>query len=90
MSGLVRSVKNLFGGGGDTGTAGADAIRRQAEIARKTREAQQVAVARQRQELQNQKATDQTEVRRARRTPPGRRLLFAATGEGGLSAKLGG
>lgn len=83
MTGFVQGVKTLFNGPDDSA-----AIAAKQDIA-KQREQQALSLEKQKQDLQNQDATVTDQVGRASRVPRGRRLLLAATGEGGVSSKLG-
>lgn len=77
MGSLIEGVKALFKGSEAPDTKG-------------QKEAVLTEQARQKQILQNQQAEDEGEISRARRSAgKGRQLLFAATGEGGVSDKLG-
>lgn len=65
-----------------------DTSAQEAEIG-KQREQQSISLARQTQEAQQTGAEQDTNVARATRLPRGRRLLLAATGERGVTNKLG-
>ncbi|WP_398468540.1 hypothetical protein [Tardiphaga sp.] len=81
MSKFIDGIGSLFSGP-DTSAADAQA--------RKSREEQQIALARSRQDVQGQEAETDQQLGRASRAPKGRRLLLAATGESGVSSSLGG
>lgn len=88
MNKVVESVKNLVTGGeSDELQRSREQQDRQAAVAR---DQQQIALARQQQQLQAEGADADQRVGRASRVQRGRRLLLAATGEGGISGKLGG
>lgn len=80
MGQFVKGLGALFNG--------PDTSAQEGEIKR-ARQSEQIALDRQRQEVQAQAATDDQQLGRVARAPRGRRLLMAATGEGGLSSKLG-
>jgi len=80
MSSFIEGLKALF--------TGPDTSKAEAE-ARKAREDQQVQIARQTSELQQERATQEGTIASQRRAPRGRRLLFAATGEQGVKKVLG-
>lgn len=81
MSKFVEGIQSLFSGP-DTRKQDADAA--------KARQDQQIALDRQRQETQNQQATEDQNLGKVARAPRGRRLLLAATGEQGVSSNLAG
>lgn len=81
MSQFVKGIQSLF--------SGPDTKGQEAEAARQ-RQDQQITLDRQRQELQNQQATEDANLGKAARAPRGRRLLLAATGEQGVSNNLSG
>lgn len=81
MSNFVKGLGALFNG--------PDTSKQEAEI-RSARERESIALDRQRQDVQAAAATEDQQLGRVARAPRGRRLLMAATGEGGLSSKLGG
>lgn len=81
MSKFVEGIQSLFSGP-DT--------KNQDAIAAKARQDQQIALDRQRQETQNQQATEDQNLGKVARAPRGRRLLLAATGEQGVSSNLAG
>jgi len=85
MSNFAKGVKAMF----TPRDTSAQEAEQEAEIA-KQRETQQIAMANQKQTLQQQAGEADKGVARASRTPRGRRLLLASTGEAGLSNKLGG
>lgn len=84
MTKFVQGVKSLFSGP-DT-----SAQEQQNAQAASAREAQNLALQKQQETLQNQDATQQEQLGRVTRAPRGRRLLLAATGEQGVSTTLGG
>jgi hypothetical protein len=88
MAKFAEGLKTLFTGqpAGDN----ADQIAAQNEQIAKQRETQSISLANQKQQLQQQEGEADKGVARASRTPRGRRLLLASTGETGLSNKLGG
>jgi hypothetical protein len=81
MSKFVDGISSLFSG---PDTSAADAA------AAKAKQDQQIALSRSQQETQNAAATADDNLGKAGRAPKGRRLLLAATGEGGVSSTLGG
>lgn len=81
MGQFVKGVQSLF--------SGPDTRGQEEEVARQ-RQDQRIALDRQRQEVQNQQASEDANLGRAARAPRGRRLLLAATGEQGVSTRLGG
>lgn len=81
MSKFVEGIQSLF--------SGPDTSKQEAAAA-KAREDQQIALDRQKQEVQNQQATEDQNLGKVARAPRGRRLLMAATGEQGVSSNLGG
>lgn len=94
MSRFVNTIGNLFDGGNSSAerAASASASVNRAEQDRQIaqqRDAQSIALNRQQQDAQQQDADLTQRVGRAGRLPRGRRLLLAATGETGVSNKLG-
>jgi Sec-independent protein translocase protein TatA len=84
MTKFVSGIKSLFSGP-DT-----SAQEQQAAQEASAREAQSISLQKQQETLQNQDATQQSQLGRVARAPRGRRLLLAATGEQGVSTTLGG
>lgn len=81
MSKFVEGIQSLF--------SGPDTRKQEADAA-KARDDQRIALDRQKQEVQNQQATEDQNLGKVARAPRGRRLLMAATGEQGVSGNLGG
>lgn len=88
MSGFVKGIKTLINGP-DTSAADSAAAQAQQQ-ADQAKQEQQVQLSRQQQTLQDQQTEQAARMGKAARTPPGRRLLLAATGEQGVTDKLGG
>lgn len=86
MGALLDGVKALFSGGADMDRQAEQQAKRDREV----RQANDIAIARQKQTLQNEQAEDEGTLAKVKRAGRGRRLLFAATGEGGVSGNLGG
>lgn len=87
MSSTVKNLKALFTG------EETDAVKRQRELSEKqadeAKTQQTAALNRQQQQLQVEEAMRDEQAGAAGRLPRGRRLLLAATGERGVSNKLG-
>jgi hypothetical protein len=83
---FVSTLKGLFGGGdGEEKRLLAEQAEKQAE----QQDQQQINLQRQQQQQQAEAARVDEQAGRGTRIPRGRRLLLAATGETGLSNKLG-
>ena len=80
MSQFVSGIKSLF--------TGPDTSAQQAQI-EKAKQDQQISLDRQRQQEQQQAALADQQAGAAGRTPRGRRLLQASTGDTGVSSTLG-
>lgn len=79
MTNFISGISSLFGGESAA-----------TKEAAKAREAQSITLSKQTQDQQVAEAEQDQQLGRASRIPRGRRLLLAATGEQGVSAKLGG
>ncbi|OKO68300.1 hypothetical protein AC629_42200 [Bradyrhizobium sp. NAS80.1] len=80
MNAFVQGVKTLFTGP-DTSA--------QDKAAAEAKQEQQISLARQKQTEQQQAALADQQAGAAGRTPRGRRLLIASTGDAGVSSTLG-
>lgn len=80
MSPFVSGIKSLF--------MGPDTSAQQAQID-KAKQDQLISLDRQRQQEQQQAALADQQAGAAGRTPRGRRLLMASTGDAGVSSTLG-
>jgi hypothetical protein len=80
MSQFVSGVKSLF--------SGPDTSAQQQQIAN-AKQDQSISLARQQQTEQQSAAQADQQAGLASRTPRGRRLLMASTGDDGVSATLG-
>jgi hypothetical protein len=81
MGKFVDGIKSLFSAP-DTSA--------QDEQIKQARESERLALDKQRETAQGAEGEADLAAGAARRIPRGRRLLLAATGEGGVSGKLGG
>lgn len=81
MSGFVKGVQSLF--------SGPDTSAQERQIAQ-AKEEQNLSLARQQQNEQAQATLQDQQAGAVGRAPRGRRLLQAATGDGGVASTLGG